>query len=107
MTMTTEEIMSFQGHEFIYFFEDGDTMPAYIKKIDLDKKIMTCWSFSLVTDNGTSFLPSNEDEENEEACCLCFENDLDKIIEIITEIKNTRKHTYRETGTGIFYGCPF
>jgi len=58
MSMTPEEIMSFQGHEFIYVFEDGDTMPAYIKKIDLDKNMLTFWSFSLVTDNGFEFTPT-------------------------------------------------
>jgi len=105
--MTSEEIMSFQGHEFTYFFEDEDTMPAYIKKIDLKKNQMSCWSFSLVTDNGTAFLPSNENEETEGACCLCFEDSLAKIIEIITEIKTTGKRLYKQRGLGSFAGCPF
>jgi len=107
MTMTAEEIMSFQGYEFTYVFKDGDTMPAYIKKIDLYEELITCWSFSLVTANGIKFTPLNEEEETEGACCLCWEINLAGIIEMLTEIKTTGKHLYRQTGLGSFTGCPF
>ena len=85
--MTPQEIMSFQGHEFTYVFIKGDTMPAYIKKIDLDKKLITYWSFSLITDNGHEFEPLDEDEEAEGACCLGYEDNLKGIINILNEIK--------------------
>jgi len=104
--MTIEEIISFQGHEFTYVFEDEDTMSAYIKKIDLDKKIMTYWSFSLVTDNGYEFYPLNDEEETEGACCLGYEDNLAGIIKILTEIKTTGKYLPIQTN-GSFEGCPF
>ena len=107
MKMTAEEIISFQGHEFTYVFSSGDTMPAYIKKIDLDKKIMSYWSFSLITDNGHEFEPLDAEEEIEAACCLGFEDDLDGIIRTLTEIKTTRKCRFTRTGPGSFEGCPF
>lgn len=93
MTMTPEEIMSYQGHEFTYVFIKGDTMPAYIKKIDLEKELMTYWSFSLVTDDGYEFDPLDEVEEAEGACCLGYEDNLPGIIDIITEIKTTGRLT--------------
>jgi hypothetical protein len=105
--MTPKEIMSFQGHEFTYVFEDGDTMPAYIKKIDLDKNFMSCWSFSLVTDNGIEFSPLDDEEKAEGACCLFWENNLPGIIELLMGIKTTGKHLYQKTGIGSFEGCPF
>jgi len=105
--MIQEEIMSFQGHEFTYVFKNGDTIPAYIKKIDLDKNLISGWSFSLVTDNGIDFSPLNEEEETEGACCLFFGVTLAEIIEILTEIKTTGKHLYIQTGLGSFEGCPF
>lgn len=105
--MTYKEIMAFQGHEFTYVFDSDDTMSAYIKKIDLKKKIMSCWSFSLVTDEGEEFEPLNKEEETEGACCLFYADSLAEIIELLTEIKNTGKHLYRQLGVGDFTGCPF
>jgi len=105
--MTAEDIMSFQGHEFIYVFRNGDTMPAYIKKIDLDKNIISYWSFSLVTNNGYKFAPLNEEEKTEGACCLGFAESLDEIFEIIKEIKTTGIILYKQRGLGDFEGCPF
>jgi len=104
--MTSEEIMSFQGHEFTYVFEDNDTMSAYVKKIDLEKELLSFWSFSLVTDSGYEFEPLDDEEKIEGACCLGYSNTLDKIIEFITEIKTIRKHLSKQTGI-YFDGCPF
>jgi len=105
--MTAEEIMSFQGHEFTYVFEDEDTMTAYIKKIDLEEELLTYWSFSLVTDNRHKFTPLNEEEKTEGACCLGKEESLVDIIKILTEIKTTGKYFPEQTGPGSFAGCPF
>lgn len=107
--MTKKEIMSFQGQNFIYDFNDGtgDTMKAYIKKIDLDKNLMSCWSFSLTTDKGYKFNPMDEDEEREEACCIASRDNLEEIIELIIEIKTTGKLVNTENYEGYFSGCPF
>jgi len=104
--MTAKEIMSFQGHEFTYVFEDDDTMTAYIKKIDLEEELLTFWSFSLVTDNGCEFYPLGDEEETEGACCLGYEDNLAGIIKILTEIKTTGKYLPIQT-SGSFVGCPF
>jgi len=106
--MTSQEIMAFQGHEFTYCYSDGDTMPAYIKKIDLDKNLITCWSFSLVTDQGYKFKPLNDEEEAEAACCVAYENSLDGIISLINQIKTTGKFRPELKGKlRFFFGCPF
>ena len=107
MTMTTEEIMSFQGHEFTYVFPDKDTMPAYIKKIDIENKLMSWWGFSLITDNAYELAPKNDEEEFEEASCLGYADSIDEIISLITEIKETGKIITLESGSGFFEGCPF
>jgi len=107
MTMTTEEIISFQGHEFIYMFEDEDTMQAYIKKIDLEEELLTYWSLSLRTDKGYKFTPLDEEEKTEGACCLGYEDNLADIIKMLTEIKMTKKYLPTQTGSGYFNGCPF
>lgn len=106
--MTPEEIMSFQGVEFTYVFEDGDTMPAYIKKIDLNRNIMSCWSFSLVTDQGYEFDPLNDEEKLEGACCLASPYTLKNIITILTLIKMNKLFKVKETfpkQVGFFSGC--
>jgi len=104
--MSPEEIMSFQGTEFTYVFSDGDTMPAYIKKIDLDKNLMSCWSFSLTTDQGYEFKPINDEEEIEGACCVVSPNTLNRIIKTITEIKSTGKLLFK-SHPKFFTGCQF
>lgn len=109
MEMTQEEIMSYQGHEFTYVFPNGDTMPAYIKKIDLEKDLISCWSFSRVTDQGHEFSPLNEEEKIEDACCIAYEDEVTEIIKIIIEIKTTGKLINKEAPfiPGSFRGCPF
>lgn len=105
--MTEQEILSFQGHEFTLVLHDGDTMPAYIKKIDLEKNLMSCWSFSFTTDKGHKFEPLNKEEETEGACCLVKARSLNQIIDFIAEIKTTGRITDTEDTLTSFTGCPF
>ena len=106
MRLTKKEILSFQGHEFTYVFENGDTMPAYIKKIDLKSNLCSYWSFSLTTNNGHTFKPLDDDEEKENACCLGKANLRGEIEKIINEIKKTGKVVCKYK-SGHFTGCPF
>jgi len=103
--MTNQEILSFQGHEFTYIFESNQTMPAYVKKIDLDKNIMSCWSFSLETDQGYKIKPLNKEEELEGACCVIYAPNINKIIRYLTEIKTTGKVLIPVNFPGGFNGC--
>jgi len=107
--MTHQEALAMQGTEFIYIFEDGDTMPAYVKKVDLEKMLISCWSFSLTTDQGYVFWPKDRNEEIEGACCLCAPKTWERINDLLTQIKETGRadtsilSTY---GNITFSGCP-
>lgn len=111
--MTDKEILSMQGTEFIYEFNDGDTIPAYIKKIDIKNYKISCWSFTLTTDQGYKIPFSNSEEEKEDACCLLYGDYREEIIEYIKWIKTGKINPGKiNTGNfsahiGIFNGCPF
>jgi len=106
--MTPQEALTMQGTEFIYVFEDGDTMPAYVKKVDLERMIMSCWSFSLITGQGYGFDPMDEDEEIEQACCLSIPHGWEKIHDYLIQIKETGKFIQsakKSRSYGYFPGC--
>jgi hypothetical protein len=92
--MTPEEAKQMEGTEFTYVFEDGDTIQAYVKKVDPEKFMFSCWSFGLVTDQGYKFIPSTMDEEHEGAKCvmMCKENDEERFFKVLSEIKTLKKH---------------
>lgn len=52
MAMTPEEALAMLGTEFIYEYLDGDTIPAYVKKIDLEAGKMSCFSLEDHTERG-------------------------------------------------------
>lgn len=107
--MTPEEMKAMEGTEFTYVFHDGDTMKAYVKKVDLESGKMSCWSFSLTTDQGYTFDPMGEDEEKEGACCVSSSSNIEEMEEKLTEIKDTGRlcTTLPDGIPGIFSGCPF
>lgn len=104
--MTDQEILAMQGTEFTYIFHDGDSMPAYIKKIDLEQEKMSCWSFSLITDNGSIIDPINEDEEKEQACCLVTAKPKNIIIKVLQKI-STGTYDTKDLQYMFFDGCIF
>lgn len=106
--MAKKEFKAMEGTEFIYVFEDGDTMPAYIKKVDMEEGKATCWSFSLTTEKGHTFKPLNSDEEAEGACCLLVCKDLTDVNRYLTEIAETGRYVKTITHAfGGFSGCVF
>lgn len=103
--MTKKEAKAMEGTEFIYEFEDGDTMSAYVKKVDVKTGQMSCWSFSLTTDQGYEFEPQNKDEEAEGACCVLVGRDWDETKRELTEVATGRLASVG--GAGLFNGCVF
>lgn len=108
--LTVEEAEKMQGTEFTYIFETGDTMPAYVKKFDKASGKLSCWSFSLVTDQGFVFKPINEDEKREGACCVVTGDNLKMSLKKLTTIRDTGTYTFtpiRKGRVGNFNGCVF
>jgi hypothetical protein len=50
--ISTEEAIKMQGVEFTYIFEDGDSIPAYVKKFDPETGKLTCYSLEAETEEG-------------------------------------------------------
>ena len=65
--MTDKEALAMAGTEFTYKFPDGDTIQAYIKK--LDKKIgTTCLSLECETEEG--WVPDEDTVEPDGTFCV-------------------------------------
>lgn len=107
--MTKEEAKKMEGTEFTYVFKDGDTMPAYVKKVDLESGKMSCWSFSLVTDGGFVFTPSNADEAREGAACVTIGLNWEETLERLTAIRDIGRWVDNEIEdpSAFFPGCMF
>ena len=109
--MTDKEMLAMQGTEFIYEFDCGDTMPAYIKKIDPSKGMMSCWSFSFITEGGHEFTPSSADEEKEGAVCVLTSKNRKDLINKLTIIRDTGQWIQKPKPAWLdldfFTGCQF
>jgi hypothetical protein len=106
--MNLQEMKAMEGVEFIYVFQDKDSIPVYIKKFDTETGKLSCWSFSLTTDNGYTFEPLNEDEEREQACCICVGINKKESEKWLKEIKETGRLIHAQSDLpGTFPGCPF
>jgi hypothetical protein len=106
--MNLKEMKAMEGTEFTYVFKNGDTMPAYVKKFDIKTGKLSCWSFSLTTDNNHTVEPLNEDEAKEQACCVCIGTCREESEQKLQKIKNTGKWIATEsTLIGNFHGCLF
>lgn len=96
-----------EGVGFTYVFQDGSSMPAYVKRFDIETGKLSCWSFSLTTDDGYTFKPLNEDEEKEQACCVCIGRSKKESEKWLKEIKETEKITNTNNAISFFPGCQF
>ena len=107
--MTPEEMKAMEGTEHTYIFEDGDTIPAYVKRFDIETGELSCWSFSLITDRGVKIRPLNKDEYKEGACCLQIRKNHDASSLLLEEIRDTGKSLYKKTenANSGFPGCIF
>lgn len=104
--MTDQEMFAMQGVEFIYMFEDGDWMPAYVKKVDIKRMVLTCWSFSFITNCGHIFEPIDDEEEKEGASCLFHQTDKEKVIKMLKQISEDGIVCAPQDLMGTFNGCP-
>jgi hypothetical protein len=105
--MNLEEMKAMEGVGFTYVFEDGSSMPAYVKRFDIKTGKLSCWSFSLITDSGYTFEPLNEDEEREQACCVCIGRSKKESEKCLKEIKNTGVLLSESNVISYFPGCQF
>lgn len=107
MRITKKQALAMQGTEFIYTFQSGRTMKAYIKKFDLETGRMSCWSFSLTTDCGTkTFRPLNLEEKKEGACCVIATRNWKSTQGYLKQIV-TGVFVPDERSEGGFKGCIF
>ena len=49
--MKVEEARKMEGTEYIYYYSDGDSIPAYVKKFD-PKVGLTCYTLEAKTKRG-------------------------------------------------------
>lgn len=106
--MTDQEMLAMQGTEFTYFFEDGDSIEAYVKRVDLEEYKMTCWSLGFETKEGYVFDPINEDERKEGALCVLIGDKDIPFEHVLKEIKETGMYKPKNKEGGCFFpGCPF
>lgn len=104
--MTPEEMKAMQGTEFIFVFNTGRTIDAYVKGVDVERSRLTCWSFGLDTHQGGKQIEVINDEERElQACCVISYSTMSKIISALKEIRDTGKFIGK--GSEFFTGCNF
>jgi hypothetical protein len=112
--MTKEEMKKMEGTEFIYRFHD-DEIEAYVKKVDPEAGMYSCWSFGFTTKKGARFEPLNEDEVKEGACCLMTldpeESLKDRIKSMDTDLSEIAStgafNATTKGGSSAFIGCQF
>jgi hypothetical protein len=110
--MTREEMMGMAGVEFDYIFEDGDKIRSYVKLVDVDNCRLSLWSLGLVTEAGFEFKPSNVEETEEQALCVAFADERDRLEFKLKTIRDTGewgRDNIKRRGLdfGSFAGCPF
>ena len=107
--MDKNDLKKLEGTEFIYHFEDGDTIKAYVKKVDLEIGIT---GMSLETETSMGWKPSKLVEEDGTFCVFAF-NFKDtslKVEEACRRLENlleTREYHEDPAPFGIFQGCAF
>ncbi|KKS16773.1 MAG: hypothetical protein UU74_C0033G0005 [Candidatus Woesebacteria bacterium GW2011_GWA1_41_7] len=108
--MTPEEMKLMIGTEFTYIFEDGDSIPAYIKAFDPEIGL-TCMTLDTETKEGWKPGPGSSVLEADGTFCVigvrfkkctlqCADN-------ILTYIKETGEYKQSESILSHFYGCAF
>jgi hypothetical protein len=121
--MNHEKAKAMEGTEFDYVFENGEVVPAYVKKYDA-KKGLTCLSLDTAEDLGMRWLPPYSLEKDGTFCVVGvnygIENNLVHIpataFYILNNIKlygrvHSSDLTWRNRRVCakpyIFKGCPF
>jgi len=84
--ITVEEAKKMLGVEFTYIFEDGDTIPAYVKAFDPEIGL-SCMSLGLETAFRAVFSPDNGEDDS---ICLIGINftkhSIEDALEMLDEI---------------------
>ena len=108
-TLTVEEAQQMEGTEFTHIFEDGDTVPAYVKKFDAETGQLTCYSLEPKTRDG--WVPrKNKDTMPDGTFCVVGSDDLDRSLSRLSTIAATGTLTLSAAsaiGAGNFAGCSF
>lgn len=93
VAMDIEHAKKMLGTEFVYHFEDGDTIKAYVKAFDPEIGL-TCYSLEMFTDEGWSPDSDTEKELDGTYCVMAhsFKNgwhSLAEALEALQEIEDT------------------
>lgn len=92
MAMTPEEALAMLGTEFIYEYSDGDTIPAYVKKIDLEVEKMSCFSLADRTTRDGWVAPVPNSEKVDGTWCLISAQSLQSIFSHLEIIRDTGRY---------------
>lgn len=105
--LTINEAIKMQGVEFTYFFEDGDSISAYIKKFDPESGRLTCYSLEPKTKDGWTPKP-DEDTLPDGSFCVYSRRNLEGVLEFLSIIAKTGEHRVNpNNGLYPFEGCAF
>lgn len=108
--LTVEEAIKMRGTEFIYVFEDGDVIGAYVKEFTPEVGL-SCHALSDITNKGYTF-PESAKDDNGEVCLMGYNIEKNSILEeiliVLEGIKNTGMH-FQEIRSDfpINVVCPF
>ena len=102
--MTIEEAKKMEGTEFIFVYEDGDEIKAYVKKFD-PKIGLTCMSLETESRDGWKGNPETQHEDDGTFCVIGhdFKNgSLNRALFTLDKIKSTgRFKPYISRGGGV------
>lgn len=109
MAITIEEAMNMRGFEFIYVYEDGDTIPAFIKEFDPEIGL-TCGTLDIKTRDGWN--PAIPQKEDDGTWCVIGNHigdnsDLEECLRDLEIIRDTKRFAGRNTGGFGFVSCAF
>lgn len=108
--MTPEQAKKMVGTEFIYVFEDGDEVAAYVKAFDPEIG-MTCYSLEPKTKYGW-IPPRNKDTLSDGTFCVYgasvkMAGSMAQAYKNLEKIRLTGRHFVEPMTFSAFAGCSF
>lgn len=112
-TFTNEEAKALRGTEFIYEFEDGDTVPAFIAEVDFEIGL-TCKALAEYTtrDNWriwTDYTLEDDPKNYDNVICVPIDKygAIEFIQEALNNIMNNGIQKESALNTGNMFSCSF
>ena len=113
--ITVEQAKAMVGTEFIYVFEDGDEILAYVKAFDPEVHGLTCYTLDHTTRDGWKKIDHGQDETDMPDGTWCVIGGsikvfgVDNFLKKLEIIKTTGRYVtnHSEGVFSTFAGCAF